>query len=240
MVSEGVDIPRLKLLVYLTNITTALFWHQAIGRIVRPGPMLGSDDSAVVYYPADPRLTALAEDITSDLNDYYNADLEDLEEQARDEGFGEPRELLPISTDDSGRVILSTKLEEVAGNDPDGRPYDQQAYDEACRIVEATGHSGDEHILAATIYALDGNIPPRPTEDEETSPIKDSYDRLRSKNNQIVKQIAYHLSEEHPLVNARLNKLVGVRSIEDADLKQLTERIRLAQQWLTTRKQPRG
>ncbi len=38
MVSEGVDIPRLRVLIYLPNATTELYFRQAIGRIVRKRP----------------------------------------------------------------------------------------------------------------------------------------------------------------------------------------------------------
>ena len=38
MVSEGVDIPRLRVLIYLPNATTELHFRQAIGRIVRKRP----------------------------------------------------------------------------------------------------------------------------------------------------------------------------------------------------------
>ena len=35
MVSEGVDIPRLRVLVYLPNALTELAFRQAVGRVVR-------------------------------------------------------------------------------------------------------------------------------------------------------------------------------------------------------------
>jgi superfamily II DNA or RNA helicase len=35
MISEGVDIPRLRVLVYLPNARTELAFRQAVGRVVR-------------------------------------------------------------------------------------------------------------------------------------------------------------------------------------------------------------
>ena len=35
MISEGVDIPRLRVGVFLTNVRTELFFRQAAGRLVR-------------------------------------------------------------------------------------------------------------------------------------------------------------------------------------------------------------
>lgn len=51
MVSEGVDIPRLRLAVYLSNEDTDLFYWQFMGRIVRsPGKI------AAFFYPKHPKL----------------------------------------------------------------------------------------------------------------------------------------------------------------------------------------
>lgn len=46
MISEGVDIPRLRILVYLPNALTELAFRQAIGRIVRTN---GPDDDTRAY-----------------------------------------------------------------------------------------------------------------------------------------------------------------------------------------------
>ena len=51
MVSEGVDIPRLRVLVYLPNARTELAFRQAMGRVVRnDGP--NDDTRAYVVMPA--------------------------------------------------------------------------------------------------------------------------------------------------------------------------------------------
>ncbi len=46
MISEGVDIKRLRILVYLPNSQTELFFRQAMGRVVRS---LGEDDDSRAY-----------------------------------------------------------------------------------------------------------------------------------------------------------------------------------------------
>ena len=58
MVSEGVDIPRLRVGVYATNIVAELFFRQAVGRFVRTLPGL-EEQSAYVYVPRDMRLIRL-------------------------------------------------------------------------------------------------------------------------------------------------------------------------------------
>jgi len=55
MVSEGIDIPRLRVGVYATNILKELSFRQAVGRFVRV--ILGlADQTAAFYLPAHPAL----------------------------------------------------------------------------------------------------------------------------------------------------------------------------------------
>lgn len=65
MVSEGIDIPRLRVVVYLTNRLTVLSFRQIVGRVVRTDPMNG-DDHGRVYIPADRRLVEMARQVTDD------------------------------------------------------------------------------------------------------------------------------------------------------------------------------
>ncbi len=55
MVSEGVDIPRLRVGVYATTVATELFFRQAVGRFVRWQAGRPSQ-KAYVFIPDDPRL----------------------------------------------------------------------------------------------------------------------------------------------------------------------------------------
>jgi hypothetical protein len=63
MVSEGVDIPRLRAVVHLTNRLTLLSFRQIVGRVVRVDPR-NQDDHGRVYIPADERLVLMAEHVT--------------------------------------------------------------------------------------------------------------------------------------------------------------------------------
>jgi superfamily II DNA or RNA helicase len=67
MVSEGIDIPRLRAVVYLTNRLTLLSFRQIVGRVVRTDPM-NKDDHGRVYLPADPRLLEMAKHVTDQVN----------------------------------------------------------------------------------------------------------------------------------------------------------------------------
>jgi superfamily II DNA or RNA helicase len=84
MVSEGVDIPRLRVGVYATAAKTAMIFRQIVGRFVRtiPGRM---PEPSWVYLPADPVLRGHAAEVESDLR-------RALRERDVEEGFDEPRE----------------------------------------------------------------------------------------------------------------------------------------------------
>ena len=60
MVSEGVNIPRIRVIVYLTNIVSELFFMQAMGRAMRIEPD-HDDPTAWVYIPDDERLRTFAQ-----------------------------------------------------------------------------------------------------------------------------------------------------------------------------------
>jgi superfamily II DNA or RNA helicase len=65
MVSEGVDIPRVAALAWLTSYRTPLFFAQAVGRVVRAR---GRHESATVFLPAVRPLLALAAEMEEERN----------------------------------------------------------------------------------------------------------------------------------------------------------------------------
>lgn len=60
MVSEGVDIPRLRVGVYATNILTEMYFRQVVGRFVRMQSAYGNRQEAYLYIPHDPTLVHYA------------------------------------------------------------------------------------------------------------------------------------------------------------------------------------
>ena len=65
MVSEGVDIPRLRVGVYATAARTELFFRQVVGRFVRRTPGAGRQMSYLLL-PADAKLKRLAAEIEAE------------------------------------------------------------------------------------------------------------------------------------------------------------------------------
>jgi superfamily II DNA or RNA helicase len=65
MVSEGVDIPRLRVGVYLSPVQTEMFFRQAAGRLVRLVAGL-EDQAGYLYIPSLPRLVEYAAAMTDE------------------------------------------------------------------------------------------------------------------------------------------------------------------------------
>jgi superfamily II DNA or RNA helicase len=77
MISEGVDIPRLRVLVWATTWRTKLFFQQAVGRVIRwqdDVPLMvdgkPTTQTALVYLPADPELMRFAEEMNQDIREW--------------------------------------------------------------------------------------------------------------------------------------------------------------------------
>lgn len=68
MVSEGVDIPRLRVGVYATNVSTEMYFRQVVGRFVRMRPELGNPQPAYLAIPKDPTLVEYARAIEAERN----------------------------------------------------------------------------------------------------------------------------------------------------------------------------
>ncbi|TAM60333.1 ATP-dependent helicase [bacterium] len=70
MISEGVDIPRLRVGVYATNVTTPMYFRQFCGRFVRTQSALRGEQLAYVFVPDDPHLRPLAGAIHAEVQHY--------------------------------------------------------------------------------------------------------------------------------------------------------------------------
>ncbi|TXH45632.1 MAG: hypothetical protein E6Q97_31270 [Desulfurellales bacterium] len=101
MVSEGVDIPRLMVMAMLTNVTTRLYFRQAVGRVVR---RQGEHDPlAHVYMPASRHLVQHAHEIERLCSDAADPE-EDGEAEDQEDGLGggrPQREITVLSVTDA-------------------------------------------------------------------------------------------------------------------------------------------
>lgn len=114
MISEGIDIPRLKTGVYLSSVTTDLFFTQAIGRILRrtSTPL----QEATLFMPAYGPLTGKIKNFQRTKNHVIeDKDEENKEKEERKESLDldifNPTEIQYISLFDEEPEIMSVKTE---------------------------------------------------------------------------------------------------------------------------------
>jgi superfamily II DNA or RNA helicase len=109
MVSEGVDIPRLRVGVYATAAKTPLIFRQIVGRFVRTLPGRVPEPSWV-YLPADPVLRGHAAKVESELRHALRErePQEDLEEprERRASERSETVEFVPLSAEFAPQMTL--------------------------------------------------------------------------------------------------------------------------------------
>jgi hypothetical protein len=111
MVSEGVDIPRLRVGVYATAAKTPLIFRQIVGRFVRtiPGRPL---EPSWLFLPADPVLRAHAAEVERELRHVLTPPssedegaLDELDERTATER-GEVEAFVPVAADVAPQLAL--------------------------------------------------------------------------------------------------------------------------------------
>lgn len=160
MVSEGVDIPRLRVCVYATNVTSELFFRQAIGRIVR---RQGEDDmDAFFFIPGDDRLVRYAMEVKHERDHVIRERLERAEREFTDmEGAGErPRVHSPFLAYDASA--------EADGAIHDGFEYEQELIRRYGKAASDNGISPVRFLAALR----DAGLMPEGGEDR-SEPIKE-------------------------------------------------------------------
>jgi len=224
MVSEGVDIPRLRVLIYATNYTTRLFFRQAVGRVIR-----GPEPPAVVFLPADPRLLEYAAEIR----------LERVEalRQAQDR-LDESESLEPPPASTFRPVKGETFAAGVLHADDD---VSQAEVDQAGDEIRAEG--GQPNVELSTLIAKIlrrqrqrsgyADVPSEPTPSPAPdSPMKsERKEALRSAQSKMINAYCYRTGADYAATNAELNKAIGVRKVRDCDEEQLRKRYELAKEW---------
>jgi superfamily II DNA or RNA helicase len=110
MVSEGVDIPRLRVGVYASAAKTPLIFRQIVGRFVRTLPGRAPEPSWV-YLPADPVLRTHAAEVESELRHVLRPrqeaeELFDEPEQRRQSEPSPSADFVPLSAEFAPQMTL--------------------------------------------------------------------------------------------------------------------------------------
>ncbi len=79
MISEGTDIPRLRVCCHLTRVKTELYFRQVLGRILRSNGM--ANEESYLFMPAEPNLIEFARRVDEDIPEDNTVIIESMELQ---------------------------------------------------------------------------------------------------------------------------------------------------------------
>jgi superfamily II DNA or RNA helicase len=232
-VSEGVDVPRLRIGVYATPWLTELFFRQVVGRLVRRRDD-EEDPTAFLYIPDDERLRQLAQQIRDARDHVLNSEAQ--EAMAGSSGGGvQPSLFAPIS---STAVDRGTILDENVTATPEQMETAAQ-FKKEHGIGVSTPELFD--ILNKSGYfdrqpAQDEPVTPRPQRDDTMERKK----TLRGANNTFASRIHYAHGIPMVEIHGSLNGAVGVKKLQQCSVEQLEARLNLASRWLADGSFPVG
>jgi superfamily II DNA or RNA helicase len=196
MVSEGVDIPRLRVGVYATAAKTPLIFRQIVGRFVRTIPTdrrsASGTEPSWLYLPADPTLRAHASEVETELRQALHRD-------EPEEGWDEPAqrrasepsptpEFVPLSAEFAAQMTLFGPPQRAA-HDP------------------SPASAAEEAPEPAPIAAFERQA------------------QLRQERSRLVAELHRHDGRSHREINAWVNRTVGLERVETASIKQLERSI---------------
>jgi hypothetical protein len=226
MVSEGVDIPRLRVGVYATAAKTPLIFRQIVGRFVRAIPGRGQDLSWV-YLPADPILRDHAENVEGELRHVLRRGLDEgvlddpVERERKERDPDEEGEaFVPLSAD----VVPQMTLFGPPPGEPGGPPAAERIVPSFPSAISASAGAGTGDDAE---------------EDDEDVPGMPAYERralLRDKRHRLVGDLRRRDGLTPAEINIWLNRETGVSRVEDATLAQLEQSVELLLDRLTARR----
>ncbi|HYG95804.1 MAG TPA: DEAD/DEAH box helicase family protein [Solirubrobacterales bacterium] len=202
MVSEGVDIPRLRVGVYATAARTELFFRQVVGRFIRATPRPRRQMSYLLM-PADPRLKALAHEI--ELERRHALDLSPGSEEEVEE-IDDPRPERPEPGE--GFAALSSGDAEL----------DEAIMSETALQLFPT--DDPKPVAKKAIAPVRPEATPEDPEPERESAYA-TRERLREERRSLVANVARRTGKSHREVQARINRATRARSVASATIEQL-------------------
>ncbi len=219
MVSEGVDIPRLRVGVYATTTATELFFRQAVGRLVRVTTDTRGQRS-VMFLPDDPRLRAHALGIAEARRHLLKRREEDAEE-----GDGVEDPLAAMLADDAEQMSLFQAVASTATTDTaEPEWFDTNPFPQA--DVEGVP------LELLPPPTMSGAVPPDPVDGAGRPARHVTKAQMRQRNADLARVLARRANLDHRAVNAELNKKAGIRRIADATVEDLERRLRVGERWL--------
>ena len=221
MVSEGVDIPRLRVGVYATAAKTPLIFRQIVGRFVRTIPGRPVSPSWL-YVPADSVLGDHAATIEQELRGSLRRPgetdelaLDEREERRQTERTATP-EFIPLSADVMPQMSLF------------GTPEPPRATLSPAAARWASAPAPQPQAAPAPVADAD----PEPRE----VPAFERRAQLRDERHRLVSEVRRRDGTSHREINAWLNRKLGIASVEQATLADLERSVELLVGKLTRRR----
>jgi len=219
MVTEGVDIPRLRVAAYLSNVETELFWWQFMGRIVRSGK------PAHFFFPGTQQMQEWAAKVEEEVEIAFK----EKEKGGGGGGGGGPLEYENLGAD--GDLTGSI----IAGNH-----FDKDLAAFAHSQMNKHGLSTDDIFGVMSLISevrkeqdpyWNQFIAKEPNVPVETYSEKQK--RLRETLHRKVGRYCRLGDFEHGEVNKRINKAVGIFKRSEATIEQLERQINIITEDIT-------
>jgi superfamily II DNA or RNA helicase len=201
MVSEGVDIPRLRVGVYATAAKTALIFRQIVGRFVRTIPGRAPEPSWL-YIPADTILRDHASSVETELR-YL------VRQRGDDEGLAELDELERRATEPTEALDFEPLSADVA---PQMTLFGPAPTASAVTVTPTLPVPLPDPVIAAGPA-------------EQAVPLFERRAQLRAKRHKLVAELARDRRTRHSEVNAEVNRAIGIDSVGKATIEQLERSI---------------
>ena len=213
MISEGVDIPRLRVGVFASNVVTEMYFRQFCGRFVRTTSDR-HDREAYVYVPDDHRIRRLAAQITVDVRSALR---------------------MQRDSDDPGALLAAAQRPERVSDDGAYASINAVATESQTLdfgpLFNPAAFLEEPLPARAPRRADSGASAPAPADAPTNVERKE---QLRRDLHGLVSRVSMQFGVDHKSIHATLNQRCG-SSVATATLSELEARRRVAAGWLARR-----
>ncbi|MFJ8755497.1 DEAD/DEAH box helicase family protein [Streptomyces cyaneofuscatus] len=227
MISEGVDIPRLGVIVYATRTRTEMFFRQVVGRCVRKQ---GDEDElcARVFIPSIAQLLTIAAGIERTV-DAVLADEESKVRRTTADGEGEGR--APGRTTE----VLGSSAAAHAFTISSGDAFEEAELLHARRLGQQAGLPvGTEPSAIARLLRLSGTSaqPGATPEPAVQQTLSEKKKEVRDLITRKVGRLSRITRKPHSHIHSELNRHCQEKAIDQATLDTLNKRLLLLDKWI--------
>ncbi len=222
MVSEGVDIPRLRVGVYATTTSTELFFRQAVGRLVRVTPSTRGMRS-IMFLPDDPRLRAHSMGISeARRHQLKRAEPEDGEVDP----YADPMDSMATEADSEQMSLFQAVAATATTDTSEPEWFDSSPFPQA----DAEGVPLELFPPPTVAGTVPGQVL---ADDGAPAPARHvTKAHMRKLNADLARVLSRRANLDHRAVNAELNRRSGIVRIADATVDQLQTRLQVGERWL--------